>query len=866
MKKTDEIDFQKLLFKPLSTDYNRARSENKLTAQLNLGFDRMEASLKFLTILTLSVLKKEDEKKYKEVFSSFRTRSTLGNYYFLLLGAMNVSIDSSLYKTIQSILLSEFKNHMGLDLPSDILNGENHEKKLSFFIQKKDKKPHKINNLFLYALNMRNVMKGHSATFKEEDRMLSIRILKNLDLMLRQLHSLIQDILNIEHVSFSADQYMETVASNPHHKKHKFRKVIMHYGNTDYALSPMLAYIDCNIYSCREKHRSKIFFINEVENSKSYYLDYLFNHHWRINTAGNDWKINTFQKDVKNLFEEVKLAYSNENKYTELVSNFVGRQKELDALKSFILDHYSENTISIVTGKPGIGKSSYVTKLQGLISEEKDDLLTYLFYAIKNQNTDNELKYFTDSLAGFLQKNNIINRKELKKIDSDDDELTLMMKALARSDKTLLLIIDGLDELNNAVAFLQNLQFSKWKQDIKIHIVLTSRPYKNILKTLTSVLLDIRAFHVYNQSEVEREGYSFALDSLSTSETQLLIQSLIPKEINVEDEQYNQIMSTIIEKSECLPIYIHYISQNLKDHDLGVNENYMEALLNWSNKLPKKLENYYLESFKDVKSLSRKILIVMFYSPYGISMDELYLLLSPEHMDKIEFEQAYFLPIEMFLRELENNIFGFYHLSVKDAIFNYYIQLGDVRMFSADAYIGSLVKENDNMALLFKDSGYEEEIDHLFSEIYEMDSQGDYSATLKNIIDTGIEQIEDQRLERFFSKSFFTMYYTYCVSLILSIEDVNIMSIDAFNMDLIRSNATIQKEIGKFFMLFEKYAPKDNTEIIASAYKLAKMVGDIQKVLKYHELYMRANLETFIRICSDISNPKHIEEFKEKDV
>ena len=85
MERMNKIDFQRLLFKPLITDYNKARSENKLTAQLNLGFDLMEASLKFLTIFRLSILKKEDEEKYKEVFSSFRTRSTLGNYYFLSL-------------------------------------------------------------------------------------------------------------------------------------------------------------------------------------------------------------------------------------------------------------------------------------------------------------------------------------------------------------------------------------------------------------------------------------------------------------------------------------------------------------------------------------------------------------------------------------------------------------------------------------------------------------------------------------------------------------------------------------------------------------------------------------------------------------
>lgn len=859
-----KIDLKKLLFHPLVMDYRNAKENNKLTAQLNLGFDLMEASLKFLTILMLSVLKEEDEEKYKEVFTSFKAKTSLGNYYFLLLGCSNVTINSTLYIRLQELLVEEFVISIELEPASSILEGKRQRKKLSSLIQAKHNKPYFMNNLFLYALDFRNRIKGHSATFKEEDRLLSIRILKNMDLMLKHILEVVDKILILDGMLFYADAYLDGWASNANHKEHRFKKIMMKYEENTYCLSPMLAFISCNIYSCRKKHRTKVFFINEVSNSKSYYLDYLFNHNWRINTSGNEWKINTFQKDVKKLSEEIKLAYSNENKYTELISNFVGRTNELKTLKEYIFHHYDQNTISIVTGKPGIGKSSYVTKVQSLISEEKEDLITYLFYAIKNQNTDNELEKFIDALGLFLQKNKILKRSDLKNKEDDENQLTLMLNALSKSNKTLLLIIDGLDELNNAVAFLQSLPFSQFNHNSKLHIILTGRPYKSILKTLSSIFSHINTFNIFNVESVQTNGYSFALDSLSTSETKLLIEDLMPKEIDRETVAYKEVVSVIIDKSERLPIYIHYISQNLKDHEFSADEHYIDALTKWSKQLPKKLENYYIESFKDISSLSRKILIVMFYAPYGVSLEELYILLSPEHMDKIEFEQHCFTPIEMFLREIENDIFGFYHLSVKDAVFSYYIQRNEIIVFSEEKYIDSLIKGNSSMQLILKDTGYEEEITHLFSELYILNELGDFNKSVKSLIERFIIKRDDVRLKRFLVKNFFYIYYAYCSSLMISSVEDNVMSDKAFDIDKLRQGQNVKKEISKYFKLFDNDAPKDNTELITGAYKLSKMTGEVQKTLKYYELYMRANLETFMRICSDISNPAHIEEFKEK--
>jgi hypothetical protein len=74
----------------------------------------------------------------------------------------------------------------------------------------------------------------------------------------------------------------------------------------------------------------------------------------------------------------------------------------------------------------------------------------------------------------------------------------------------------------------------------------------------------------------------------------------------------------------------------------------------------------------------------------------------------------------------------------------------------------------------------------------------------------------------------------------------------------------MRQDVSEFLKIFEKIGDKENTEIIAYAYKLSRLIGEHQKTMRYYEMYSRANLQTFIRICSDINRAGHIEEFKTK--
>jgi hypothetical protein len=423
-----------------------------------------------------------------------------------------------------------------------------------------------------------------------------------------------------------------------------------------------------------------------------------------------------------------------------------------------------------------------------------------------------------------------------------------------------LLIIDGLDEFNNVIRFLQDMKFADTHSNSKIHIILTTRPYPNICSELGFIFKDTHNYRVYNHQSVKENGYSFELGALKTEETKELIIRLLPRDDHLATASYMQIIDEIVKKSGSLPIYIHYISKAIKKEKLGSTSNYIAKLKKLASELPKTIEEYYIKTFEEVKSLGREILIAVYFSPYGISMQELYKIFEKKypHIDAIEFENVYFASVELFLRETKKDYYLFYHLSIKDAIFKYYIDRGDITQFKTKEYINSLTKGDKNLKLFFKDSGYESELTHIFSFVFAIKRECNFNKTLKYIIESTTEQIDHSELKHFVKHNFFYLYYN---SSLFSIVTHNQNKI---NQEQIEITPKIREEIKRFFKIFESLGEKENTEIISYAYQLSRLIGDYQKSIEYYEMYSSANLQTFIRICSDINHKGHIREFNDK--
>ena len=833
-----KIGIKELLLEPLKQDYIQEENYNN---KLSRGISIIEASTKFITILTLSVINKIDFSRYIEITKTLQDL-TLGKYYLTLWNTKEkFSTSDKLFRELQEIF--GISTNISLELPVSILEDRSEKVEIKSFLTKTKKATEGIDNLFLYGVEFRNIFKGHSAIIKEDDSQLFQKVFDNLDILLKELEEVVDKVINLKGLDFYLDEYDD-----------RYKKIIMIDNQNEYFLSPMLVYSYCNLYNC--KNHPKLYFVNRLSNSEAQYLDYVANHPFTLKTKENEWEIGTLQKSSKKLNEEIN--YSNREKYKELSTVFVGRREELKKIKTHIIDNYHSNTLSIITGKAGIGKSAFVTQLQAMIDEEKESDISYLFYAIKNQNSDNELKKFTESLKKYLEKHITIAKKDRNK--STITELFELVEK-SNSKKTLFLIIDGLDEFDNVVKFLHDIQLHEVKQSNNIHLVLTSRPYNNVLRTLIEITSNLKSFKIYNQKGVEQRGYSLELGSLSSDETKSLVLEMLPREIANNSTLHRKIINTIIEKSESLPIYIYYISRMLEEKSLGTHTNYIERLQEWVEELPPKLENYYIQTFTDIHPLSRKILIAIYFSNYGASLNELYHIFKRDDVDKIAFEHKYFSEIEMFLKEHENDYYLFYHLSAKDAIFQYYIkEQEDISMFDTDSYIADLLpnQTDRDLKLFFKDSNYYEKLDHLFSFIFTLKSDCDFNEALQEIIQSVLAKQDSEHLQRFMEKSFFHIFYNYCLS---SIVTYNTQKESSQSINLTQK---MKQDVSEFLKIFEKIGDKENTEIIAYSYKLSRLIGDHQKTIRYYEMYNRANLQTFIRICSDINRAGHIEEFKSK--
>ena len=826
-----QIGIEKLLLKPL---YDKYRKSNEEVARLGIAVDTMEVLTKFISILCFAVLKDISPDSYyqKKILKNLKRDSySLGNYYYAFQEFIKFESDNELIAKLKRIL-TDSSYSIDAELPYSIWRAneqrENSEKaevvKLHTYITK-NLNMRNTDNIFLYVVKLRN-KKAHAPTINKENIEFIRRLFENIEIVLEKLRKIISQILTIEGLEFFTVENLED---------DEYKQIIAKYQGIEYSLSPLIIY------------RDYIYFLIASENSKSEYQEYFKSDSFEINTKEEKWKDKSIQKSLK------LLHYSDDEKYKRLKSVFVGREHELEQVESHIIDNYDKNTLTIITGKPGIGKSSFVTELQSRIVKQKDNFISYLFYAIKEQTREDEFRHFKEKVKKFLKESGVDVGKNQKHPNQ-------FFGKVSESHKTFLLIVDGLDELSNVVRFLNDMKFSATLPNSRVHIILTTRPYKEIRDTIASIFSSTTNYKIYNHENVKKSGYSFELGVLKKEDTKNLIFQLLPKDDNLANRAYLKIIDIIVEKSGSLPIYIHYISREIKKEKLGSSYDYLAKLERLATRLPENIEEYYIDTFKKVKSLAREVLIAVYFSPNGISMSELYEIFREKYntIDKQEFENDYFSSIELFLREEKKDYYLFYHLSVRDAILKHYIQNGDIVKFETEQYISNLTKGDKNLEMLFEDAGYKSELKHIFSFVFALNSNSDFNRTLQYIIEISVKKLKSKTLKHFIKRNFFYLYYHYCLFSIVTHNQDRVLE------NQIELSPQIKKETQEFFKTFEASGEKEDTQTIAYAYQLSKLIGNYAKTIEYYEMYNSANLQTFIRICSDINANGHIKEFNDK--
>jgi len=838
----------KVLFERLKQDYNSTKEQIKFFN----GLDYMEAMIKFFGVLNISIVKTIDEDIYNKIFfDNFKVSPSLGDYKSLATNPFVKNNKTRLKNKdeLYDILYDIFKKddlELNLIMAEDILSHNLHNKK-------------SIKNLWIlfeeYTVNFRNKLKGHGASFSSDDEEFSKTILEHLDSIIKTIESKLNLLLKTKNLKFF---YIENDTSNT---EFITSDVAVQYKDKNYQLSPLLIYITCDKFSCKQNNKTKIFFYNDGKESKSYYLDYGLNHHFYFSSYNN---INSTLKDMIDIQKEItKHNSSDKQKYDNLLKTFVGREYELKNSKEHIVKNIKTNTSSIITvrGKPGTGKSAFVSKLQDDIKDEDKELKSYIFYAKKGYMGSQEDKYFYNKLSGYFD-NIGIKIKSLKNFNeaTATEKLENLFNSVKEQLKEpLLLIIDGLDEFNKPISFLRDFPLGHISN--YIHIIFTTRGYQNILDTLRDKLFtnDLN-IDILNKEDYKKNDISLSLNALEKNEVEILINEVLTKDIQRDSAIYRNIQDEIYQKSQGLPIYIYYISEKFIDIIIDENDDIPKKILEYAKELPNGIDEFYYSTFKNLDTISSQILYIVYFSSKPISFDSFYYLienLNNEHIDKKYFYNNFFLNIEIFLTKDKDERYSFYHLSVKEAVKNYFkytknledIVEIDYNTFSKHIPIAEYQVEQ-----------YKE----LFKKYYYLKDNSDLFNLIENFQKIMQDKKEDKNLQEFFKDNFLGIYAKYIWFKIyqdtISYDEIKAKDYRKFDNFELKSKS--KKLIKNFFSIYEQ-SDKIDIDEIKLAYEFALLLEDYDKVLEYSDDYKNSFTNLFIDICWNLDKEENKRKFKE---
>ncbi|WP_320035765.1 DUF4476 domain-containing protein [Halarcobacter sp.] len=833
-----KIDLNEALYKSLKEDYKKHKENKQYQSQLQCGFDYMEALIKLFGTLSISVIKDIDNDLFEELFSkNFKLCPSLGDFKSLTTTPFSKNskkiINKKELNKIYSFLDKLFYEKVSLELIDMNLLYEGKIKTKT------------INSTIIllneYVVSFRNKLKGHGASFKNEDTKQINAILESLDKLLNHLESKYEEILK------EIDFYLiEDI---------KQLKIYHTNSNTTCELLPIVSYVKCEKLSCSLDPKVKLFFYNDGKESKSHYLDYSYNHYYQITSK------NEIYENLTKLQEEILQHSSSDiQRQSHLLSHFVGREEELKLAKEHILKSINNRNSSFISimGEPGIGKSAFLSQLQQIIIEDENlqnEINTYTFFAQKNKmggNTEED-KYIWNKLSSYFNNHGVSIKQEGE--FSLIKNLETLFQAYENDTKTkpLILIIDGLDEFSNPEDIIRKIPLNF---NSKIQLIYSSRPYSNIKKIISSILSTCESLNILNQDNLIKEGSSFIIGRLKDDDVKELLSRVLPKkEFPIESDDYIEVTNTIIEKSESVPLYIHYITQLFKEKNISHNENIVYEIKQWAKKLPPKLANFYIQTFKEIKPLSRSILQVVMLSYSNISKEDLYTILKATEpnrfndLDETSFIENHFNEIEIFLSIDNESKYSFYHLSVKEQLVEYFKDINQAFSFNKEKLDSIMYQAHIDF--------YSNKID----DILYIKKNSD----LYNFLESLSKNINKDNISSYYKDNYFHILNTLVWSNIY-ISMINHENMKNEKYESIKNHVDLTEEnineVNNFFNLFNKKENKHLFEI-RYAYELAFIAKDYKKVLVYKDMYEKFVQDLFLDIALNIDKLDYIQKFVE---
>ena len=803
------ININERLFSHLKNSYRDAKKDEKYHTQFLIGFDYLESLVKLFGSVMISVVKEKNPNLYdKLIKNDFQLHPALGNYINLVNNPLSgknskLLIGDPLYDFLYTLLATEKKEGVFGDIIY-VLKGE------------KSVKTHNIvttKNLLGKCVGIfRNKTKGHGGAFSEDDVPLRKNLLAIMDTIISTLEKDYDKL--VEKVKFEIDDNRNSTEY----------PLFVRFKNKKYPIIPVLAYIGCEHSIC--SGRQKLFFYNGGKETKPEYLNHSYSHSSFVSPSSNFHpSISKFQLEI------------NKSKKIELLKDFVGREKEIEES----LKHIQNNDSSLMKlhGKPGIGKSAFLTQLEERLQEQNSDrvkIYTHIFYAVKGKmDVEEDKSLFSSIHAKF---NTLSIQVKYEENESTKSKLEKLFNAYEESEETLplVLMVDGLDEFESPSKIIDiiPLNFSS-----KIHLILSFRNIEKIMQRIDEGAISISREAILTQE----------LGKLEIKEVEVLLSQVLPREIDVESNEYKDIVKTIALQSEGLPLYIHFITQKLKDIKNSIN--ITKEILKWAKNLPPKLDEFYQEVFKSIEPLSREILYVAYMAKTGVELDIVYDILAEENseIDEVLFKEKFFNEIEIFLKYDANGDFVFYHLSVKEAILEYQKNQNSILTYNLEKLDSILLPS---------------QIEHYAYKINSIEYIKSKS-TIYKTLQKSINYLENNRDRNFANKNlihlFNTLVWTHIYHNQISYDDMKSEKYSSLQSAVVSDNN--KKEINKLLGFMEQKETQRHRYEIRYAYELAFLVENYDKVLAYKDMYELHIQDMFLEIALNIDKQEYIEKFIE---
>lgn len=513
------------------------------------------------------------------------------------------------------------------------------------------------------------------------------------------------------------------------------------------------------------------------------------------------------------------------NKQNKILNDrfLITRNLEVDASYSFFpKNDFHSSKLLYITGSPGVGKSSFMIDMFQYINAQNE--FNCFLYFIDNGSTIQEI---SESLYGYLYSYiaNIFNSKGisanlLSSIHSHFtfyDKISSLLQIYSKQCidhnlKQFILLIDNLDAIE-----IQEELFKRLIVPIpSFHFIVSARK-NEVIKYLKQQQVEFDFFKVYGDIQ---DDYTLKLSNFNAAFTSRYIECNIDKEINVSD--MNVLKKFIYEKSNGLPLYLKYLTENVNQKINDMNYLDIKILEHYIDSLPNELTDYYNMIFDDFSEEELEILKILYWYDSPVSFHDISIISGYKQVkDIIENKLSILIDI------IESNSVIIAHSSIKEALFNKYnFENGSIasKKISNEDMVRFLNNEDE----LFKEIATNSSFINNFHGLYIYSSENSLYQTLKRIIDIILKNIIHDTHS-------VTLMYTFVKTHILQ-TNINISFTDSMKFTDVFQNFKVDHTLDSIITKFLSYY---DIKKVDEMFKLQKLFAIVSLV---NQPYYSANI------------------------